>query len=322
MQSHHSNDASRPVMVAGGAGFIGSNLVQRLVAEGNRVLVVDDLTTGSLANLEDVRRRAPGLLEFHRFGLDSDAVPELMGRARPHLVYHCATGGPGGDDDVHVARSTVVGTVNLLRGCRAAGTRKVVVASSAMHLHGQVDPDELPVDETAPVLPVTAHGAALASIEHWLHAWQVRHGLDWTVVALASTYGPRQEPDAGQGEVAAMVGSMLAETDVTIAGDGEASRDLVFIDDVVHAFVLAAERGSARRYGIGTGQRTTLNRLFRALAAATRFSLEPIRVPATVEAIEHTAVDSSLAARELGWKPWTTLEEGLAATLQWWAQRR
>lgn len=309
------------VLVTGGAGFIGSSLVDRMLAEGRRVVVIDNLSTGSLSHLDDARRDHAGSLEFHRLELVSDAVGEVVARARPDVVFHCATGGRDHDDPVRVARDVVDGTVNLLEACVAADVRKIVVASSAMALHGGVDPDDLPVDEHAPLAPVTARGAGLASIEPWLHAWQVRHDLDWSVLALATAYGPRQDPDSQHGEVAALAEAMLTGHDAHVAGDGTQTRDFVYVDDVVHAFALAAERGAARRYVIGTGRRTSVSQLFTALAAATRFEHDPVHTSAGRDLVAHAAVDAGLAARELGWKPWTTLEDGLATTLEWWAER-
>lgn len=310
-------------LVAGGAGFIGSTLVDRLLAEGRRVVVIDNLSTGSLANLDAARRQHPGTLEFHRFELVSDAIGDITQRVRPEVVFHCAMTPPerAAEDPVRAARDTVVGTVNLLHATVGAGVRKVVVASDALAIHGQVDSDDLPVVETLPLAPVSAHGAALVALEPWLHAWQVLHGLEWTVLALGTAYGPRQSGDHDGGEVAAMVSGMLQGIDVTIPGDGTQTRDFVFVDDVVHALALAASRGQGRRYNIGTGRPTSLNQLFRALAAATRFEMDPIRVPERPGMVTHGSLSSRRAAEDLGWKPWTTLQEGLVATLQWWAER-
>lgn len=310
-------------LVTGGAGFIGSTLVDRLLAEGRRVVVIDNLSTGSLANLDAARRQYPGTLEFHRLELVSDAVRDIVGRIGPEVVFHCAMTPPdrAAEDPVRTARDVVVGTVNLLEATVGADVRKVVVASDALAIHGQVDRDDLPVVESLPLAPVSAHGAALVSVEPWLHAWQVQHGLEWTVLALGTAYGPRQSGDRDGGDVAAMVSAMLQGIDVTIPGDGTQTRDFVFVDDVVHALALAANRGHGRRYNIGTGRQTSLNQLFRALAAATRFGHDPIRVPEQPGMVVHSSLSSRRAAEDLGWKPWTTLQEGLVATLQWWAER-
>jgi len=310
-------------MVTGGAGFIGSTLVDRLLAEGRRVVVIDNLSSGHLANLDGARRRHAGELEFHRLELVSDAIVEIIQRSRPDVIYHCAmpTAQRASDDPVRAARDVGVGTVNLLRAVVGADVRKIVVASDALALHGQVDRDDLPVVESMPIAPVTAQGAALAGIEPWLHAWEVQHGLEWTVLALGTAYGPRQTSDGAGSDVAAMVAAMLRGVDVTITGDGDQTRDFVYVDDVVHALALAAHRGHGRRYNIGTGRQTSVNQLFRALAAATRFELGPIRLPETAGMVAHSELSGRRAAEDLGWKPWTTLQEGLVATLEWWAGR-
>lgn len=321
-----SQPADDVAMVTGGAGFIGSTLVDRLLAEGRRVVVIDNLSTGSLSNLGDARRRHAGTLEFHRLEMVSDAITEIVKRTRPDVIFHCAMPTPqrAVDDPVRAAaRDVVVGTTNVLQATVDADVRKIVVVSDALALHGQVDRDDLPVVESLPVCPMSAHGAALASLEPWLHAWQVQHGLEWTVLALGTAYGPRQSGnDSGGGsDVAAMVQAMLRGVDVAIVGDGEQTRDFVFVDDVVHALALAAHRGHGRRYNIGTGRQTSVNQLFRALAAATRFGLTPIRLPEQTGMVVHSELSSRRAAEDLGWKPWTTLQEGLVATLEWWAAR-
>lgn len=318
-----SSESPDVVMVTGGAGFIGSTLVDRLLAEGRRVVVIDNLSTGHLANLDDARRHHAGDLEFHRLEIVSDAVVEIAQRTRPDVVYHCAmpTAQRAADDPVRAARDVVVGTTNLLRAVVAADVRKVVVTSDAMALHGQVDRDDLPLVESMPIAPVSAHGAALAGVEPWLHAWEVQHGLEWTLLALGTAYGPRQSSDGSGSDVAAMVAAMLRGVDVTIAGDGAQTRDFVYVDDVVHALALAGHRGHGRRYNIGTGRQTSVDQLFRALAAATRFSLDPIRLPEQPGMVAHCELSARRAAEDLGWKPWTTLQEGLVATLEWWAAR-
>lgn len=316
--------ATNTVMVTGGAGFIGSTLVDRMLAEERRVVVIDNLSTGHLANLDDARRRYPGQLEFQRLDVTSDALAAMVDRHRPDVVHHLATRSedPSDPDPVADARVNVVGTVNLLRAAVAHGVRKVVVATSGVDVYGHVDRDALPVTESTSARPQTSRGASQASIENWLEVFALQDGLEWTSLALATVYGPRQASGPSGGVVATMASRMLAEADVTIDGDGEQTRDLTYVDDVVHALALAADRGHGRRYNIGTGQQTSMNQLFRALAAATRYPHGPTRLPERRGEVRHAALASRRAAEDLGWKPWTTLEEGLASTLEWEAARR
>ncbi|MBY5163841.1 NAD-dependent epimerase/dehydratase family protein [Salsipaludibacter albus] len=313
------------VMVTGGAGFVGSTLVDRMLAEERRVVVVDDLSSGRLANLDTARREHAGQLDFQRLDVTSDALGPFIGRHRPEVVYHLAARGPGPRsvaDPVGDARVNLLGTVNLLQGAVDHGVRKVVFASSGSGLHGRLDPDDLPATETSPTVPTSPYGAAKLSAEHYLGVFALLHDLEWTSLAIADVYGPRQSGTGEGGIVTAMAEAMLADHDVTIHGDGEQTRDFVFVDDVVHAMALAADRGHGRRYNIGTAQQTSLNQLFRALAAATRFTHRPTRLPEQPGDVAHTALSGRRAAEDLGWKPWTTLEEGLATTLEWLASRR
>lgn len=320
--------ASNTVMVTGGAGFIGSTLVDRMLAEERRVVVVDDLSSGHLANLDQARRHHAGNLEFQRLDVTSDALSNFVGRHRPEVVYHLAARAHVPDsvtDPVGDARVNLLGTINLLQAAVDHDVRKVVFASSGGALYGQLDRDALPADETSPAAPLSPYGAAKLSAEHYLGVFAVLHGLEWTSLAIANVYGPRQDPiGEGGGEggvVATMAAAMLGDRDVTIHGDGEQSRDFVYVDDVVHAMALAADRGHGRRYNIGTGQRTTVNQVFRALAAATRYRHQPTRLAERPGDVRHSALAGRRAAQDLGWKPWTTLEEGLATTLEWAAAR-
>lgn len=316
--------ATNTVMVTGGAGFIGSTLVDRMLAEERRVVVVDNLSTGHLANLDHARRHHAGQLEFQRLDITSDGLDAMVERHKPDVIHHLAARAwdPARPDAVADARVNVVGTVNLLQVAVRHGVRKVVVASSGAAIHGDVDRDDLPAVETLPSAPRTPSGAAQVAVEHYLEVFSLQHGLEWTSLALADVYGPRQATDATGGIVGVLVARMLADTDVTIHGDGDQTRDFTYVDDVVHAMALSADRGHGRRYNIGTAQQTSVNQLFRALAAATRYPHRPTRVPEEPGAVRTSALSSRRAAEDLGWKPWTTLEEGLASTLEWYAAQR
>lgn len=316
--------ATNTVMVTGGAGFIGSTLVDRMLAEDRRVVVVDNLSTGHLANLDQARRLHAGQLEFQRLDITSDGLDAMVERHRPDVIHHLAQRADGDDppDPVADARVNVVGTVNLLRTAVRHGVRKVVVALSGSAIYGDVDRDVLPADETLPATPSTTRGASHVAMEHFLQVFALQHGLEWTSLALADVYGPRQATDATGGVVGVMAARMLADTDVTIHGDGDQTRDFTYVDDVVHAMALAADRGHGRRYNIGTAQQTSVSQLFRALAAATRYHHEPTRGTERPGDVRSSALSGRRAAEELGWKPWTTLEEGLASTLEFYAAQR
>jgi UDP-glucose 4-epimerase len=316
--------SDRPVMVTGAAGFIGSNLVARLLEDGRRVIGVDDLSTGSLSNLAPARDRHAGRFEFDRLDVRQGGVLPLVERLRPDVIFHLAAQVDvrrSIDDPLHDASVNVMGTLAVLEAARRGGVRKVVYAGS-IGSYGEPDEASLPIDESFDRPALSPVGVSKRVALDYLATYGPLHDLDWTALTFTNVYGPHQATTDESGVVATFAGRMLDDRPCTIFGDGEQTRDLVFVDDVVHALVLAAERGGGQRLLIGTGQRTSVNQLFRALAAATRYQRAPIAAPARDGEVRHSSVDSRLAARELGWKPWTSLEEGLATTLQWASERR
>lgn len=316
--------SERPILVTGVAGFIGSNLALRLLEDGRRVIGVDDLSTGSLANLADARDRHGGRFEFDRMDIRQGGLAALVRRHEPDVIYHLAAQVDvrrSVEDPVHDASVNVLGTLAVLEAARLGEVRKVVYASS-VGSYGEPAESDLPVDESFDPPALSPYGASKRVAIDYLRTYEQLYGLAWTALTAANVYGPHQTTSGEGGVVATFIGRMLAGEPCTITGDGEQSRDLVFVDDVVHAFALARDRGDGQRLMIGTGERTSVNQLFRALAAATGYDHEPIRVPAKTGEVRHSSVDARLASQELGWKPWTTLEEGLAATLAWAAKQR
>ncbi|MDP8969394.1 MAG: SDR family NAD(P)-dependent oxidoreductase [Actinomycetota bacterium] len=308
------------VLVTGGAGFIGSTLVDRLLAEGHEVTVVDDLSTGKLANLAQARRDPQLPLSFQRLDVTSDALERVVAKARPQVVLHLAAQidvRRSVADPVHDAMVNVVGTVQLLEACRRHGTAKIVLATSGGCIYGEPEAGELPVAEDHGGHPASPYGASKRGVEEYLHAYAALYGLRWTSLALGNVFGPRQDPLGEAGVVSIFAGRMLADQPVAIYGDGEQTRDFVFVDDVVHAFVLAMERADGLRLNIGTGERTSVNRLFDELAAITGYARPAVYSPPRPGELRDIALDARLASGELGWKPWTSLRDGLEATVGW-----
>ena len=312
--------STQTILVTGGAGFIGSNLVDRLLAEDRRVIVVDDLSTGSLGNLDTARRTGEGRLEFQRLDIRKSTLDAVVERHRPEVILHLAAQinvRVSVEDPIDDAMTNIIGTINVLEAARKHGVRKVVLATSGGCIYGEPTLEELPVDELNPGHPHSPYGASKVAAEEYLRMYRALYGVEWTSLALSNVYGPRQDPSGEAGVVAIFTENMLEGKPCMVFGDGEQSRDFVFVDDVVHAFVLAMDRGDGERFNIGTGQRTSVNQLFRALAAATEYEREPVYAPERPGELRHNAIDARKATQQLGWKPWTTLEEGLAATLKW-----
>ena len=308
------------VLVTGGAGFIGSNLTDRLLAEGHQVTVADDLSTGKLHNLTEARRNPDLPLSFQRVDITSNALERVVEKAEPEVVFHLAAQidvRRSVEDPIRDAMVNVVGTVNVLECARRYGARKIIMATSGGCIYGEPGVDELPIDESYAGHPGSPYGASKRGVEEYLHAYEALYGLRWTSLALANVFGRRQDPLGEAGVVSIFAGKMLADAPVTIFGDGEQTRDFVYVDDVVHAFVLAMDRGDATRFNIGTGEQTSVTALFEQLATITGYGQRAEYAAERAGELRHIALDTRRAAAELGWKPWTTLREGLAETVDW-----
>jgi UDP-glucose 4-epimerase len=304
------------VLVTGGAGFIGSHLADRLLAEGHRVVSVDDLSSGRIANLAEARGYGK---EFTFFNMDvrAEGLLPLFERHRPEVVFHLAAhvgAGQSLTDPITSASVNVMGTLNVLECATRVGARKIVYAASGGSLYGE--PRRLPVKETAAQgsFPLTPYGISKKVVLDYLGVYHRYRGLDYTALALANVYGPRQDPACG-GVVAVFAASMLAGEAPTIFGDGNQTRDFVFIDDAVHAFVRAIDQGSAKLVNIGTGLETSVNHVFRTLADIIGFPGEPLYGPPRPGDPRRIALDIGRAASAIAWKPWTHLEDGLAETV-------
>jgi UDP-glucose 4-epimerase len=312
------------MLVTGGAGFIGSNLVDRLIAEDHHVHVVDNLVTGRLANLADARRSEVGHLTFHQLDVRSPDLPELFNRCHPEVVFHLAAQADvrvSVADPVYDADVNVIGSLRVLEAARLSGTRKVVFASSGGTIYGDPPPEALPVKESHPQQPVSPYGVAKKVVGDYLFAYRELHNLEFTSLALANVYGPRQDPHGEAGVVAIFAGRLLAGQPCTIFGDGTQTRDFVYVDDVVDAFARAAERGGGLLFNIGTGAETSVNDLYAAMAAEADVDQPAAQAPARAGELQRNSLDPARAAMHLGWKPWTSLKEGTAATIDWFRQR-
>jgi UDP-glucose 4-epimerase len=309
-------------LVTGGAGFIGSALTDRLLAEGHDVDAVDDLSSGSLANLADARAQRSSRFSFHRLDVRAPAMADLIARRRPQIVYHLAA---QADVRVSVARPAfdadvnILGSLNVCQGALAAGASKVVFAGSGGTLYGI--PEDIPVREGHPQHPVSPYGVSKKAVGDYLHYYRETHGVEYTVLALANVYGPRQDPHGEAGVVAIFAGKLLGRERPTIFGDGEQTRDFVYVDDVVDGFVRAADKGGGLIMNIGTGEETTVQQLFDRMARLTGFKDPAHYAPARMGELQRSALDPGRAAIHLGWKPWTGMDEGLRRTLEWFRQR-
>ncbi len=299
------------VLVTGGAGFIGSHVVDAYVAAGHEVAVLDDFSTGILAN---VNRQAELLKLDVR---NKEGVAAAIAAFRPDVVNHHAAqaevprsvADPGLD-----AMINIVGGLNVLKASVDAGVRKFIFISTGGALYGE--PDVIPADEDHPVRPLSPYGTSKVSFEQYLGTFKRTFGLEYTVLRYANIYGPRQDFHSEEGRVIAVFASrMLAGKPVTIDGDGEQARDMLHVADVAVANITALHRGAGGTYHISTGTPVTINELFRKLAILTDYKLEPKFGPARKGDVYRIALDNARARQDLGWEPKVSLEEGLTQTV-------
>ncbi|MGO8686308.1 MAG: NAD-dependent epimerase/dehydratase family protein [Candidatus Dormibacteria bacterium] len=300
-------------LVTGGAGFIGSHLADALVAAGHEVTVLDDLSRGR-------RDQVPAAAHF----VEADVNDELNGvfaACRPDVVYHQAAQidvRRSVADPLFDTRVNVLGTVNVLQACAAAGVRRLVFASSGGALYG--DTDEIPTPEGHPPRPASNYGAAKGAAELYGNVYAGLCGLEFVALRYANVYGPRQDPHGEAGVVAIFAERMLRGEVPTINGDGTQTRDYVYVGDVVAANLLAtaAPPGS---YNVGTGTECDVNDLHRRLARIIGAAAEPVRGPAKPGEQRRSCLDPSLAAARLGWRPRVSLDSGLEATVAHFRER-
>ena len=306
-------------LVTGGAGFIGSTLVDRLLAEGHSVDVIDDLSTGSLSNLAAARSSTDNDLSIHRLDIRSPEVVDLVVRRSPEVVFHLAAQADvraSVADPVFDADVNLLGTLRVLEGARKAGAQRVVFAASGGTLYGEPDVSELPLKESLPQHPLSPYGVSKKAALDYLIAYRALHSLEFAALALANVYGPRQDPHGEAGVVAIFAERLLRGQPVTIFGDGEQTRDFVYVDDVVDAFVRAATKGGGLVCNIGTGRETSVNTLFREMVVQAGVEAVPAFEPLRAGELARNSLDPSRAGIQLGWSPWTELGVGTAATIE------
>jgi UDP-glucose 4-epimerase len=293
-------------VVTGGAGFIGSNLIDALIARGDEAHALDNLSKGSRENVI-----APAQLHV----ADIREPDEVFDAVRPEIVFHLAAQAdvrvsvdkPAVDADVNI-----LGTIRILEAARRHGA-KVVFASSGGAAYGECDG---PAPESAPLRPLAPYGTSKVCGEEYLATWNRLYGTTHVSLRLGNVYGPRQMPHGEAGVVAIFMGLLRAGATPTIFGDGSQTRDYVYVGDVANAMLLALGRDGGV-YNVGTGVETSVVGLYDAIRAATGVGREPAFAPSRLGELQRSVLDPSLAERELGWRPERSLADGLAATWDW-----
>jgi UDP-glucose 4-epimerase len=299
------------VLVTGGAGFIASHVVDRYLAAGHEVVVVDDLSTGSRANVD-------GRSRFHRLDIRSPELSAVFAAERPEVVNHHAAQASVRVSVEHPDRDAevnILGSLNVLRCCREYRVRHVIYASTGGAVYG--DTTQVPTPESHPVRPASPYGVSKLTVERYLGCWESLYGIRTIALRYANVYGPRQNPQGEAGVVAIFTSRLLQGQPSIINGDGRQTRDYVYVADVAEANMAALERpGLHGVFNIGTGVETSVVELFQQLRDVIGRSADAAHGPAKEGEQRRSALDSSIARRELGWSPAVRLREGLAATVE------
>jgi UDP-glucose 4-epimerase len=302
------------VLVTGGAGFIGSHVVDLLLEAGHEVVVVDNFVTGRKRNLNPKAK-------FYQVDIRSPELEQVFEAERPEVVDHHAAQMDvrrSVADPIYDADINVLGGLRVLNAAVKYGVRKVIHISSGGAVYGE--PVYLPCDEKHPVQPLCPYGATKYMLELYLYMYQQTYGLDYSIIRYPNVYGPRQDPAGEAGVVAIFTGQMLKNQPVTIYGSGEQVRDYVFVKDCARANLMLLENGSGSVYNLGFGIGTTVNQVFTELKAATGYPLEAQYAPARAGETFQIYLDASRAKQELGWEPVFPLREGLRQTVEYFRQ--
>ena len=303
------------IVVTGGAGFIGSHVVDGFIAAGHEVAIVDDLSTGHRENLN------PNAA-FHELDIGSSAAADLIRRLRPDVISHHAAQMDvrrSVADPIFDAKTNVLGTINLLDAARQAGTKRFLFVSSGGAVYGEQE--QYPAPESHPTNPVSPYGVSKRSGELYAFFFQAEYGLPFVALRYANVYGPRQDPHGEAGVVAIFSGKMLRSEPVTVNGDGLQTRDYVFVGDVARANLLALAADATGPFNIGTGVETDVNTLARLLLEASGSRSEVRHGPAKSGEQRRSVIDSRRAAELLGWRPEVPLADGLRRTVDWFRAR-
>lgn len=298
------------ILVTGGAGFIASHIVDALIEQGHTVVAVDNLSTGSVENV-DKRAR------FYPIDILDDALDDVFSVFQPEIVIHHAAQVAVHASMLHPkfdAHTNIVGTLNVLERCVEHKVRKFIYASSAA-VYGI--PVSLPIREDHPIEPINGYGISKYTPEAYIRLFAQQHGLDYTILRYANVYGERQSAEGEAGVVSIFIDRLLQGKVSEIYGDGEQTRDFVYVRDVVEANLRALEAGSRQIINIGTNKQISVNELYKLLCALTGRQLEAVRNPERPGDIRHSRLDNTHAAAVLGWRPQTPIEEGLARTVSY-----
>ncbi len=301
----------RKALVTGGAGFIGSHMVDRLLKLEYDVVVIDNLSNGKIKNLDSAA-------VFHHTDITQPAMADIIQREQPDLVFHMAAQTSvtqSTQDPIADTNANVLGTLRVLEASRRAGVEKIIYSCTGGALYG--DPGTIPVTDDAPIAPVSPYGMSKWMAEEYLDFYYRQYRLRYTSLRYGNVFGPRQDPHGEAGVIAIFSQAMLEGKQPQIFGDGTQERDFISVFDVIDANLAAIERGDGKAMNVATGEPTSVNRMFELLQGITGYKWDPLHAPQRAGEVYRIALDWSQAAQVLGWSPKISLEEGLQMTVDY-----
>ena len=303
------------ILVTGGAGFIGSHLVDRLVDRGDKVVIIDDLSSGRKENLN------PGAI-FYNIDICDENIATVFKKEKPEIVFHLAARADvrkSVADPVRDAQTNILGSLNVFENARRHNVKKVIFTSTGGAIYGNVD--IVPTPETCREFPLSPYGIAKLSIEKYLYYYNKIFGMNFAIMRLANVYGPRQNPQGEAGVVAIFCGKMLAGQQPVVNGGGEQTRDFIYVDDAVVAVAAAMSGKNNAIYNIGTGVETNIAEILERLSGLLGIDPKMARAPSKLGEQKRSCLDIAKANQELGWRPENSLKQGLEKTAGWFKEK-
>lgn len=303
------------ILLTGGAGFIGSNVADRYLDLGHKVIIVDNLSTGRKRNLNPKAK-------FYQVDIcDSSKMAAIFKKEKPDIVNHHAAQMDvrrSTREPIFDAQNNIVASLDLIENCLRHKVKKIIYANTGGALYGEIPKKDLPIDESYPIDPICQYGVSKHTVEHYLYTYSFNYGLSYVALRYANIFGPRQDPHGEAGVIAIFCGKILENERPIIFGDGKQTRDYTYVGDVVSANIAALNNVKSGGYHIGTGEEISVNQIFEYVAKILDFRQKPIYAPARVGEISCFSMKNSLAKKELGWQPECTFKEGLESTINWY----
>lgn len=303
------------ILVTGGAGFIGSHLVDELIKKGYEVAVIDNLSTGVKPNL-NVKAK------FYKIDIQDKKASDIFSKEKPDAVFHYAAQISIRDsvsDPIKDAKTNILGSLNILENCKKYNVKKVIFSSSGGSIYGQTD--VFPTNENCKEDPLSPYAIAKLSVEKYLNYYYKSFGLEFVVLRFANVYGPRQNSKGEAGVIAIFSDKMLMQEQVVINGSGKQTRDFVFVSDIVDASILALEKNKTGIFNLGTAVETDINTIFLKLKGILKSDCKEAHGPAAAGESERSCLDFSGAKEALGWEPKYNLQQGLEKTAEWFKSK-